>query len=196
MRSPSLKLVKLSLFGVMALSIAASASAAEPAYGQCYARFNEHRRELAKQSLLVDPLGSLGIELGGAVLGATLGEFSTFDLTLFAVDLTGGLGGLVLGGGTIAIAGTYFETRSIVRWIQTENTMRLIREAYAGSGKRLARLSLRLKLDESEVAQKIVAWTENGSLCDGSLKKRAPKNNRLKNLLLTPGELRKALITP
>ena len=196
---------KLALFSLIAAFFAVSASASEPTYGPCYARFDEHRHELAKQSLLVDPLGTFGTDLGGAITGATLGEFSTFDLTLFAVDFTGGLGGLVLGGTAALIAGTTFETLSIIHWVQTANTMRVIRESYAGSGKDLTKLSVRLtnqnpqmkaQLTEAEIAQEIIAWTENGTLCDGSLKTHPPRNHKLKNLLPTPRELRAALIKP
>ena len=164
----------------------------EENYGQCYSQFKKYRRQLAMQSLLVDPLGlstetATGVVVGGIVETVKIGD-SVIKVAEFAAaeefgELTALSGGLILGGAVTASVGTFFEVRSVTRWIETANTMRVIRDAYAG------------KLSDDKTAQKITQWTDSGALCDGSLKKRPPRNQKLKNLLPTPRELRRALKT-
>ena len=166
-------------------AVPASASPTpEPTYGRCYEMFQERRHQLALQSLLIDPFAGIA----GDGIGMTAGS-------AIAGSLAGVGAGLVVAGSV----GVVFETRSIILWAETAHTMKLIRESYthesnAKDGQALANLSARLNLPETEIAQKIMTWTDNGMLCDGSLKAHKPRNHRLKNLLPTPKELRAALV--
>ena len=163
----------------------------EENYGQCYSQLKKYRHELALQSLLVDPLGAVGETSAGVVAGGLVDAVKVGDsivkVSEFAAaeefgELTALSAGALVGGGIATGVGTYFEIRSVTRWIETANTMRMIREAYSG------------KLTDNEIARKITQWTDSGALCDGSLKKHKPRNQKLKNLIPTPRELRRALI--
>ena len=183
-----------------------SEAKSEENYGKCYSEYKKYRNELILQSLLVDPFAT-GLETGaGAIAGgvgkaALIGGQKAAELARLAAlgevgELSALYGAVAIGGGIAAGVGVVFETRSIIRWAETSHTLKLIREAYAGEGKELKRLQARSKnKSEEEIAQKIIEWTESGTLCDGSLKTHKPRNQKLKNLLPTPGEISKNILS-
>ena len=192
-------LLILTIVSSISAAQASTAPTPEPTYGRCYEAFKERRTQLELQTLLVDPLAGIAGDGVGMVAGAELGSLGVAQQGITAsgligTDLAGSLVGIGAGIFVAGSVGVVFETRSIILWAETAHTMKLIRESYANEGKALENLSARLNLTAAEIAEKITTWTDNGMLCDGSLKKHKPRNHRLKNLLPTPKELRAALI--
>lgn len=144
----------------------------------CFVEYQKLRRKTIIRTVAAPVIGFAAVYALAYAGGFALGTSGNGG----SGSLAGVFVGVILGAYVGMITYAINQSFSIIRLVKVHNYIKLIEQAYDGSGKKLSRIAKKLGTDVNFVAGSIKEMNESGRLCDGSLRGRS-RSSKLKKRL-------------